>query len=233
MFDRLFQLLETETFSSALLGATFAFLFTGIAWFLKISYEKRSREYFNIGKLERIFVMNLSVLMSHICLLDQWKSALQQHIEYSCRFSRVTVDDAAHLSIGDMKLVKLLVKANLNFGNVNDDIESFYTEYKRSWTRFLDEKIDTNAIQQNESYFIQQIDRFIKKILEIQDETIRVLAYLKLYGNTKKYSLFQVLNVLHWNIWPRVTEKMLEKKIIEIKIEIKRKTKNKSNIQRK
>lgn len=226
MLNFVLNLFKGETFSSALLGAMFAFLFAGIAWLLKNLYEKRGREIFNIAVLERMYSINLSNLRNHIDLLEQWKVALQAHAEYSCRFSQLTVDHTANLLISDLRLVNMLVKDSFTFGNVNDDIEIFYTEYKRRWGYYLDRKIEKNDILQNDLYLIQQINRFIEKISEIQGESIQVLAYLRYYGDIKKYSLFKIIDIFHWNIWPKVIQKKLDKDIERIKDEIEKKTKN-------
>ncbi|MCR4328331.1 MAG: hypothetical protein NUV53_02320 [Patescibacteria group bacterium] len=214
------NLIPSVNIIQSFLGSLLALLFAGLVWFIKSAYEKHKRTSLAIAKFERGYVENIAHLDQYIALIRIWIQAIENKQKYAAPpFSILSIDNESHLYLGDMRLVNLLIKTNFKQKGLNDDISSMHSFYEKNFSYFLDKKISMEQWHSSNEELLPTLKKMTKEIPEIQSSLIQQVAYLRLSGRALFHSIFNYIQVLNVNIWPRVTNKKINQETMAIKKE--------------
>ncbi len=204
-----------ETTTSILIGLLFAFF----VWLLKISYEKRRDVIMLTAEVEMVCVHNHKILAEYLYLIDLWTEALSQKKPYVTSFSSFKGVDKPIVILG-RDFVNNFLPTSLILDSLEDDVKFLYKQYSEAVAIFLG-KVDKN--KEWDDFCINSLKTltpFKAKIKEIEDDLIKIIGHIQLVNEQKRKSIFLLLDMLHKNILPRITENVLNKRKNEIRKEL-------------
>ena len=211
-------------------GTLFALLSAGLVWFIKSAYEKHRLEVLALAKFERIFANNLTILKDNFDFLDKWIASLKNNRPYSFHFENYYINEEETYKISNLGLINRVLSVNYMLRRMGLDFANIYKSYwdviskidsiqdemrKERNLKTYDENILINLEQMKQSYEV------------IKSGVVDVVAYIRAVNKVRRHSLFGYISFLFIDVFPRITEKSMEKETAALKANIEEKSKRK------
>lgn len=195
-------------------GALLALLSAGIIWFLKSAYGKHKSEIFALAKFERIFAMNLTLLKDNFEFLDEWLKSLKNNRPYSCHFADYLINEEETYKLSNLKLINKILSLNYKLHRTSLDFNNIYKSY---WEVIF--KIDSigDEVKRENNLKIYHgntsdiLQKMISNYEPLKNNIIDVIALIRAVHKVRKHSLFGYLSFLFRDLFPRISEKTIEK----------------------
>lgn len=203
----------SEKIAESLLGSLLALLLAGLVWIIKAAHEKHKKTSLAVCKLERSLIENNEFLKESLSLTDQWIDVVKNNGRFvAAPFSSPIIDNENLLYLGDMNLVNVLFRLNIQQKRLSEDLSGLRLDYRERISYLIDGKMNEAQWRSYNLEMVRVLTKMRPEILQIQSDVIYGIAYLQLHGRVRYHSLFNYIHLLGMDIFPRVTEKKIRKK---------------------
>lgn len=207
-------------------GTLLALLSAGVVWLVKSAYEKHKSEVLALAKFERIFANNLTILKDNFDFLDKWITSLKNNRPYSVHFENYYINEEETYKISNLGLINRVLSTNYMLRRTALDFANIYKSYWEVIFK-IDSISDETRREQNLKIYHENILKNLEQMKQgysiIKNSVIDVVAYIRAVNKVRRHSLFGYISFLFVDLFPRVTKKSIEKEIVILKKNIKKK----------
>ena len=211
---------------STFIGTILAIISTGLLWILKTAYSTHRTEMAALAKYERMYAKNLMLVKDNFQHLNNWVSAVNNKRPYSFYFEPFLFNDEDSYKLKNLKLINVLISTNYMLKNISCTIEHLHKTYWET-IRILDQETDTTKKEKQFLHFHENIKNTLEEMLKNQEPLhvalIRGLAAIGAVHKVRRFSLFGCIDFLFKDIYPKVSEEVIDKEELEVKMNIRKK----------
>jgi len=195
-----------------------------VVWLLKTSYEKRRVAILSASEVEMVCVYNFNILNNYTHLIDTWIKTLSEKRPYIASYGSFKLIDKPILVLGK-DFINNFLPVSLMLENLEDDIKFFYKQYSDTVTNFIQNSSKNKEWEEFCDNTLIMVNDYKKSIEEINSDLTKVIGHVRLIAKQKTTSPFYLLDILHKNIYPKITEKKIKTGEEQIKKELENKKK--------
>ena len=224
----MFEFNLSKEILTSFVGTLFALLSAGLVWFIKSAYEKHRFEVLTLAKFERIFANNLTILKDNFDFLDKWIGSLKNNRPYSFHFENYYINEEETYKISNLGLINRLLSVNYMLRRTALDFANIYKSYWEVISK-IDSIQDEAQKEQNLKTYHENILVNLEQMKQgyevIKNSAIDVVAYIRAVNKVRRHSLFGYIGFLFIDVFPRITEKSIERETATLKANIEEKSK--------
>ncbi|KKU57635.1 MAG: hypothetical protein UX81_C0031G0011 [Parcubacteria group bacterium GW2011_GWA2_47_12] len=211
-------------------GTLFALLSAGLVWFIKSAYEKHRLEVLALAKFERIFANNLTILKDNFDFLDKWIASLKNNRPYSFHFENYYINEEETYKISNLGLINRVLSVNYMLRRMGLDFANIYKSYWDVISKIdsiQDEMRKERNLKTYHENILINLEQMKQSYEVIKSGVVDVVAYIRAVNKVRRHSLFGYISFLFIDVFPRITEKSMEKETAALKANIEEKSKRK------
>ena len=211
-------------------GTLFALLSAGLVWFIKSAYEKHRFEVLALAKFEIIFAIYPEIIKNNFDFLDKWIASLKNNRPYSFHFENYYINEEETYKISNLGLINRVLSVNYMLRRMGLDFANIYKSYWDVISKIdsiQDEMRKERNLKTYHENILINLEQMKQSYEVIKSGVVDVVAYIRAVNKVRRHSLFGYISFLFIDVFPRITEKSMEKETAALKANIEEKSKRK------
>lgn len=192
-----------------------SFLVGFFIWLIQQSYSEYKQEIKALKKVEICLSHDLAANTNNQEYLKKWKDALEKNNLFSVAFTEYSLNTTEFFYVKNFNLINRLNALSFSLNGLYKDLKNIYDTYTSNSFKLLDKNLVKEWEDMNKNINFQS-DKLSKNFVDSEKEIKEVVANLRVYYKQKKFSLFWLFNLLSFNIYPKSTDKKVQKEILEL-----------------